>query len=392
MAGCHRVAVPLVAGRPRFRDRRRRAARRRHPAHPRADRQLAAQPDGHGRHRRRVVGDRRARRRARPAGDHRRGVRAAGVRRAAPPPAGRLPGHGRADDHHLERGEDVQRHRLEDRLGLRPSRSHRRRARGQAVPDLRRRRAVPARRRRRRSTPRTPGSPTLRESFQAKRDSLAGALTDIGFDVHDSFGTYFLCADPRPLGYTDSTTFCAELPERAGVAAIPMSAFCDPDSATSATGITWCASPSANATRPWTRRSAASGAQDLARRALTSTRRPPRPVAGSADSSAAGSAPGRWHRRRGSAATASRTASADPTAARSADRCRRLRARSPSGTTGWSRRTPIASAATARPASTSSVTSTGHRRDDPRRGPPAAVGGVRDGRHDELLEVRGPAR
>ena len=71
----------------------------------------------------------------------------------------------------------------------------------------------------------------LRESFQAKRDRLASALTDIGFGVHDSFGTYFLCADPRPLGYDDGTTFCAELPERAGVAAIPMSAFCDPDSA-----------------------------------------------------------------------------------------------------------------------------------------------------------------
>jgi N-succinyldiaminopimelate aminotransferase len=69
----------------------------------------------------------------------------------------------------------------------------------------------------------------LRESFQAKRDRLSSALTDIGFGVHDSFGTYFLCADPRPLGYTDSTTFCAELPERTGVAAIPMSAFCDPD-------------------------------------------------------------------------------------------------------------------------------------------------------------------
>jgi N-succinyldiaminopimelate aminotransferase len=68
----------------------------------------------------------------------------------------------------------------------------------------------------------------LRESFQAKRDRLSSALSDIGFAVHDSFGTYFLCADPRPLGYADSSTFCAELPERAGVAAIPMSAFCDP--------------------------------------------------------------------------------------------------------------------------------------------------------------------
>jgi N-succinyldiaminopimelate aminotransferase len=72
---------------------------------------------------------------------------------------------------------------------------------------------------------------TLRASFQGKRDRLATALADIGFDVLDSFGTYFSCADPRPLGYADSTTFCAELPERAGVAAIPMSAFCDPHSA-----------------------------------------------------------------------------------------------------------------------------------------------------------------
>lgn len=72
---------------------------------------------------------------------------------------------------------------------------------------------------------------SLRASFQGKRDRLATALADVGFDVLDSFGTYFLCADPRPLGYADSTTFCAELPERAGVAAIPMSAFCDPNSA-----------------------------------------------------------------------------------------------------------------------------------------------------------------
>jgi N-succinyldiaminopimelate aminotransferase len=68
----------------------------------------------------------------------------------------------------------------------------------------------------------------LRDSLQAKRDKLGSALGELGFEVHDSFGTYFLCADPRPLGYHDSTQFCAHLPERAGVAAIPMSAFCDP--------------------------------------------------------------------------------------------------------------------------------------------------------------------
>ena len=70
----------------------------------------------------------------------------------------------------------------------------------------------------------------LRDSLQAKRDRLAAALTELGFGVHDSAGTYFLCADPRPLGYSDSTAFCAELPGLAGVAAIPMSAFCDPAS------------------------------------------------------------------------------------------------------------------------------------------------------------------
>ncbi len=66
----------------------------------------------------------------------------------------------------------------------------------------------------------------LRATMQARRDRLTAGLRGIGFEVHDSFGTYFLCADPRPLGYDDSTAFCAELPHRAGVAAIPLSAFC----------------------------------------------------------------------------------------------------------------------------------------------------------------------
>ncbi|EUA30267.1 aminotransferase class-V family protein [Mycobacterium xenopi 4042] len=69
----------------------------------------------------------------------------------------------------------------------------------------------------------------LRTALQARRDRLASALADLGFDVHDSSGTYFLCADPRPLGHDDSTAFCAALPVKVGVAAIPMSAFCDPD-------------------------------------------------------------------------------------------------------------------------------------------------------------------
>jgi N-succinyldiaminopimelate aminotransferase len=68
----------------------------------------------------------------------------------------------------------------------------------------------------------------LRMSLQHRRDRLVSGLTEIGFGVHDSAGTYFVCADPRPLGYDDSTAFCAALPKYAGVAAIPLTAFCDP--------------------------------------------------------------------------------------------------------------------------------------------------------------------
>ena len=54
-------------------------------------------------------------------------------------------------------------------------------------------------------------------------------MAQVGFLVHQSSGTYFLVADPRPLGYSDSMSFCLDLPQKAGVAAIPLSAFCDPD-------------------------------------------------------------------------------------------------------------------------------------------------------------------
>ena len=67
----------------------------------------------------------------------------------------------------------------------------------------------------------------LRDSLQTRRDRLAAELRTIGFGVQQCSGTYFLCVDPRPLGFTDGTGFCAELPQRAGVAAIPMSAFCE---------------------------------------------------------------------------------------------------------------------------------------------------------------------
>ena len=64
-------------------------------------------------------------------------------------------------------------------------------------------------------------------SLQAARDLLSDALRDAGFGVYRSEATYFVCADPRPLGYHDGEQFCRMLPERIGVAAVPVSVFAD---------------------------------------------------------------------------------------------------------------------------------------------------------------------
>ncbi|MDL9937825.1 pyridoxal phosphate-dependent aminotransferase [Gordonia sp. ABSL1-1] len=63
--------------------------------------------------------------------------------------------------------------------------------------------------------------------LQAKRDLLSAALSDVGFGVHRSEASYFVCADPRPLGYDDGMALCRAMPERIGVAAVPVSVFTD---------------------------------------------------------------------------------------------------------------------------------------------------------------------
>lgn len=68
---------------------------------------------------------------------------------------------------------------------------------------------------------------SMRDDLQRKRTLLSGALKDAGFGVLDSAGTYFVCADLTPLGYRDGIAFCRELPERIGVAAVPVSVFVD---------------------------------------------------------------------------------------------------------------------------------------------------------------------
>jgi N-succinyldiaminopimelate aminotransferase len=67
----------------------------------------------------------------------------------------------------------------------------------------------------------------LRASLEAKRDRLSAGLAEAGFTVHPSAGTYFVCVDVRPLGFTDGAEFCWALPERVGVAAVPVQVFTD---------------------------------------------------------------------------------------------------------------------------------------------------------------------
>ena len=139
---------------------------------------------------------------------------------------------------------------LEGRLGHRAAGADRARAGDQAVPDLRGRHAVPAR-------GRGGGGPaTTRRAWPrelaAKRDRLAAGLRELGFDVLPTAGTYFLNADAAPLGHADARELCLRLPEEAGVAAIPVSAFSD---AAGPRWARWCGSRSASAPRCWTRRS-----------------------------------------------------------------------------------------------------------------------------------------
>ncbi len=63
--------------------------------------------------------------------------------------------------------------------------------------------------------------------LESGRDLLGHALREAGFGVHATAGTYFTVADIAPLGYSDGIGFCLDLPERAGVAAIPVQVFCD---------------------------------------------------------------------------------------------------------------------------------------------------------------------
>ncbi|MFE3186566.1 pyridoxal phosphate-dependent aminotransferase [Streptomyces violascens] len=67
----------------------------------------------------------------------------------------------------------------------------------------------------------------FRADLGAKRDLLAGGLTDAGFEVYRPQGTYFITTDVAGLGEKDALAFCRSLPERCGVVAVPNSVFYD---------------------------------------------------------------------------------------------------------------------------------------------------------------------
>lgn len=66
---------------------------------------------------------------------------------------------------------------------------------------------------------------TLIAEYRARRDRLCSGLAEVGFGVLEPKGTYFVCVDIRPLGFTDDMDFCRRLPAAVGVVAIPNSAF-----------------------------------------------------------------------------------------------------------------------------------------------------------------------
>lgn len=65
----------------------------------------------------------------------------------------------------------------------------------------------------------------IADRLRAGRDLLGAGLREAGFAVSTPAGSYFTVADAAPLGARDADAFCRELPERAGVVAIPLTAF-----------------------------------------------------------------------------------------------------------------------------------------------------------------------
>ncbi|GAA5199435.1 aminotransferase class I/II-fold pyridoxal phosphate-dependent enzyme [Microbacterium jejuense] len=69
----------------------------------------------------------------------------------------------------------------------------------------------------------------IADTLRAKRDLLGTGLRAAGFEVSTPAGSYFTVVDAAALGAVDAADFCRALPERAGVVAIPLTAFVTPE-------------------------------------------------------------------------------------------------------------------------------------------------------------------
>ncbi|WP_191564520.1 aminotransferase class I/II-fold pyridoxal phosphate-dependent enzyme [Janibacter melonis] len=67
----------------------------------------------------------------------------------------------------------------------------------------------------------------LTRELGRRRDLLVDGLRTAGLEPLVPQGGYFVVADAAPIGVSDAMAWCLEIPQRLGVAAVPVSAFCE---------------------------------------------------------------------------------------------------------------------------------------------------------------------
>ena len=165
--------------------------------------------------------------RARRPRGHRRGLRAPRLRRPRARPARDAARHARPHADDLLRRQDLLLHRLEDRLGDRPAGARRGRPDRQAVPHLRQRRALPARDRPR---ARAAATSTSRASPPTSAPSATACARASRRPASPCSARRAPTSSPPTSARSASPTactFCLQLPERAGVVAVPTVVFYD---------------------------------------------------------------------------------------------------------------------------------------------------------------------
>ena len=83
--------------------------------------------------------------------------------------------------------------------------------------------------------------PAISAGLRPKRDLMVTGLREVGLRVFEPRGTYFVVADLAPLGVTDAAAYARAMPAKVGVAAVPVSVFCDdPDLAPTLLRFAFC--------------------------------------------------------------------------------------------------------------------------------------------------------